>query len=174
MTDAADRRAGSHERSPAPSGGFLRGVAVSVVTAVATAAVFWMLGTFKSTIEIIPLPDGAVVAFRKACPAKGWTPYALAQGRYIVGAAPGGVVEGTIGRPLASQEDRAAGAHTHVYSHQTIAGSTRDGVGPGGYDRKARPTNTGPVLDAAGQPVPPGTNAPYVQLVYCERDAKAG
>jgi hypothetical protein len=48
-----------------------------------------------------------------ACPA-GWTALTSAQGRYIVGTAPGEDVSGTVGSALSFDENRPAGRHFHA------------------------------------------------------------
>jgi len=80
-----------------------RGVVISVVASVGTAAVlgaFALLGSWGFGGGLIHMlggvtaeqfkehdvPGGAVVAFRHSCPADGWHPYEKAKSRVIVGA----------------------------------------------------------------------------------------
>jgi len=144
------------------------GIVISVLSALLTAAALWAFGAFTTGVQRIPVPTGAVVAFnRKSCPG-GWSAYEHAQGRYVVGVNANGTLDAMVGTKLSDQENRPAGNHTHTYDRAPLGGSANDGIGPGGYDRKLKPTPTGPVV-VAGAVVPDGTNAPYVQLLYCEK-----
>ena len=160
----------SDERQKTGGHPVVTGVLTSVGGAVATAVLLWGFGVLKTEIVVTSLPDGAVVAFRKACPPRGWTPYELAEGRYIVGVPNGTRTEETRGTALSYLEDRPVGNHAHIYKHQTLSGDVANGLGAGGYDRRVQNLATEPLRDAKGADLAPGTNAPYVQLVYCEKD----
>lgn len=68
------------------------------------------------------IPGGAVMAFDLArCP-DGWSDFALAQGRTIVGTRT--TVSGTVGTPLRDLEERT---HTHVVSGDTFTTSSSGG-----------------------------------------------
>ena len=113
---------------------------------------------------------------RQQCPA-GWSEYGDARGRYVVGlTAPGGL-GGMQGVAMANLENRPVGRHTHGvtdpgHSHaytppvltKTGSGNSQAGVGS--------PVQTGlsptgiSLQDAGGTD---GTNAPYIQLLLCEK-----
>jgi hypothetical protein len=93
-------------------------------------------------------------------------------GLYIVAVRRGVRTGDTIGMPLENKENRATGAHTHLYEQATGtinelisrgAGETSAVSFPLGYSRKET-TN----VNYSG--VKNGTNAPYVQLSECKKD----
>ncbi|RMH65580.1 MAG: hypothetical protein D6685_05775, partial [Bacteroidetes bacterium] len=77
--------------------------------------------------EAFEVPSGAIMLFNRATCPDGWSTYAPARGRAIVGSTGAGV-EATVGAPLGNRENRlhthtvdpgrattsTAGAHTHV------------------------------------------------------------
>jgi hypothetical protein len=83
------------------------------------------LGTLESAAQSLAsqvsqlqeaVAPGAVVFFNlAACPA-GWSALVTAQGRYVVGLAPGGTVAAAVGTALSDQENRATGQHSHTVS----------------------------------------------------------
>jgi hypothetical protein len=127
-------------------------------------------------------PAGAVLYYNgTSCPA-GWSAYAPAGGRYIVGLVPGGTLGASVGSALADKANRVVGQHTHTvidpghshtvgYDTEQLAnqGNTIGGTKQfGGTDSGVKTTNTvftGITLATAG--AVPGTNAPYVQLLAC-------
>jgi hypothetical protein len=141
------------------------------------------------------LPSGAVSFFNlTSCPG-GWSELTVAQGRYIVGLPSGGTLLGTQGTALGNLEIRAVGAHGHPvtdpgHSHSpadsplwgfpgtgTILPARRvvtDVVDPIGTampiapDPLTAPSSTGIAVDDAGTVA--GTNAPYVQLLVCQKN----
>jgi hypothetical protein len=129
-------------------------------------------------------PTGAVMYFDlTACPA-GWSSFAPAHGRYVVGLRPGGTLERAVGTALAEGEDRATGRHTHTitdpgHSHSGPADSSLSGgnvqvqsfqgsADPGTLSLTTNLAATGITVNAAGEVT--GTNAPYVQLLACRKD----
>lgn len=58
------------------------------------------------------VPSGTIAFFASSCPG-GWSEFAGAEGRAIVGLPAGGTLGGTVGTALTDQEDRT---HTHPYS----------------------------------------------------------
>jgi len=128
------------------------------------------------------IPPGAVMAFNLASCPTGWSELTSARGRYIVGLPSGGTLAGTAGTALSNTENRAVGQHNHGitdpgHSHaqqpQTLLGIA------GGIIS----TNTGPVLQTGGTTSTAttgitinnagsvaGTNAPYLQLLICQKD----
>jgi hypothetical protein len=64
------------------------------------------------------MPARAVVAFnRQSCP-NGWSQFAPAEGRVVVGLNPGGALRGRVGIPLGDKEKRR---HTHLVDPPTRA-----------------------------------------------------
>jgi hypothetical protein len=75
---------------------------------------------YKNGAPLSSIPTGAVMFFSlSGCPA-GWSPYAAAQGRYVVGGSSS--IGSTVGTALSSLENRPVGQHTHTASSST-AGS---------------------------------------------------
>lgn len=138
------------------------------------------------------IPSGAVMHFNlTACPS-GWTALADAQGRYIVGTAPGQAVGGTVGTALSFGENRPAGRHAHalyldfndafVLYHTTFMGiidsgpSTLYGTGvmpdfvaAPGENTNAWRYSEGATNAAGESGGVAGTPAPYVQLLVCQK-----
>lgn len=109
-------------------------------------------------------PKFSVVAFNEeSCP-EGWRAFEPGRGRYIVGLTKGGDLGKIIGTELRDQENRSAGRHTHGFDDAPLGGSVKDGLVGGGYQR--RRTESYSTYPNEG---PEGTNAPYVQLLLCER-----
>lgn len=146
---------------------FQREVFVAATAGVLTAAVLWVVPKFWEWPTQQLVPSKAVVAFnRSSCP-PGWEPLELARGRYLVGLNKDGSPGKTVGRELIDGENRPNGQHDHPLKDASLSGAEPDGLGAGGYQR-VRKTDyrTGESEGTAGIP---GTNAPYVQLLYCER-----
>jgi hypothetical protein len=124
------------------------------------------------------IPSGAVMFFNLAvCPA-GWTELAAARGRYLVGQLPGGTLGGTVGTALVNLESRAVGLHSHSITDPGHAHSyvppIQTGTGSGASSAKVgsatstSSSTTGISVNNAGSVA--GTNAPYVQLLVCQKD----
>lgn len=126
-----------------------------------------------------PVPSGAVTFVNlPACPA-GWSPLVAAQGHYVVGLSPGGTLLGTPTAPyspLTDRENRPVGAHAHAITdpgHRhgyegAVPSSSGTGNSQAGYQhRDTDPAVTGVTIQSTG---PVGTNAPYVQLLVCQKD----
>lgn len=129
-------------------------------------------------------PAGAVMFYATAtCPA-GWTEYAPAAGRYIVGVQPGGTLEKTDGTPLTDGEDRPVGKHTHsvtdpghthgisanpILTGGNVTSQRVQGTASLAYNQplSTAAAFTGITIDPAG--AVDGTNAPYVQLLACRK-----
>jgi len=133
-------------------------------------------------------PAGAVGFFALASCPSGWTAYAPAQGRYVVGLPAGGSLESTVGTALANGENRPTGQHTHSitdpgHTHDVqvdpilVGGNVASVRVTGTADEqasmaqtvtaKALPSFTGITVNATGDV--PGTNAPYLQLLACKK-----
>lgn len=148
------------------------------VGALIGAGALWLFGKTSGAVVNVwdQIPKGAVIAFRdiKDCPAVGWRKSDLTKGRYIVGLNDGGTPNWTTkNEPLADQEDRPTGQHVH-----DMPGTERQESGDGSamiYKGTAFPHNQGFLLIHPKQQtgeVPhakAGTNAPYVQLLFCEK-----
>jgi hypothetical protein len=107
-------------------------------------------GTWMAVTRQGP-PAGAVMFFNlAACPA-GWSEFAPAQGRTVVGTPVGGTTGGVVGVPLANLENRP---HTHSL--------TRAKVDPSTF------SNTNAVISANTGATSAVT--PFVQLLTCQKD----
>ena len=135
------------------------------------------------------IPSGMIAPFDAACPT-GWTEYAAAQGRYIVGLPSGGTLSGTAGTALTNLENRAVGQHTHtitdpghlhgpgtlkhMHGWNVTGGSSGSvssdslGAATGGMSGNTASNTTGITIANSGTVA--GTNAPYVQLRWCKKD----
>lgn len=124
------------------------------------------------------IPPGAVMSFNlSSCPA-GWSEFTSARGRYIVGTPLGGNVATTTGTALSNQENRAVGQHTHTindpgHTHTGMTEITSSGsYGAGGsthyYANSGGSNDTGITVNNSGSVA--GTNAPYVQLLTCQKN----
>lgn len=130
-------------------------------------------------------PANAVMYFNSSTCPQGWNELTSARGRYIVGMPSGGTLNGTAGTPLTDTENRSVGQHNHPvndpgHSHDyndsspfTVfgggwfaAGSNRD-AGFQFAPRTTSPAQTGVTVGNAGSVA--GTNAPYLQLLACEK-----
>jgi hypothetical protein len=151
----------------------------AAVGAVIGAALLWVFGKLGGTVVDVweQIPKGAVIAFRdaKECPAGAWRKSDLTKGRYIVGLTDGGEPNWqTKNEPLSDKEDRPTGAHVH-----DMLGTDRTESNDGSamvYKGGAFPHNAGFVLNhtykqqtGAAVGAKEGTNAPYVQLLFCEK-----
>ncbi|MCX7616023.1 MAG: hypothetical protein N2Z68_01380 [Patescibacteria group bacterium] len=128
------------------------------------------------------IPSGAVMFFNlSSCPS-GWTELTSARGRYIVGLPAGGTLAATVGTALSNQENRPVGQHSHtIYdpghyhtNSSLLNGSTGWGGSAGAgailYSGDSNDTIsfTGITVNDAGTVA--GTNAPYIQLLACQKN----
>lgn len=113
------------------------------------------------------------------CPT-GWTEYAPAQGRTIVGLVPAGTVTGTVGTALTNLEDRV---HQHQWSYLT---STQDWRSWDNTGQTIEITNWDDGIDGQGTGVyplarlsagaisfftePRSAQVPYIQLLACRKN----
>jgi len=143
----------------------LKTIASGVAGGVATTIVLAVLGYLFGWIVQVPVPHGAVVAFERVeCPAS-WEAMTAARGRYIVGLNDNGHLGAVQGTPLTDLENRAAGLHTHTYDTPYVGGSGGEIAWGKDADRNLlKSRETKPNENGV-----PGTNAPYVQLLWCRK-----
>lgn len=147
------------------------------------------LATWQTPSSGSYVPSGMIAAFDAACPA-GWTEYTNARGRYVVGMPSGGTLAGTAGTALTNLENRSVGQHNHTISdpgHQHGPGTFNahgswnvSGGGPGFITTVAGSGNADPIsgissvaytgATIANTGTVAGTNAPYIQLVWCKKN----
>ncbi len=126
------------------------------------------------------VPTGAVMHFNlSSCPS-GWSSLVAAEGRYMVGLPSGGSLGASVGNALTNLENREVGRHTHVVNDPGHAHGIEQIVGTGGVNwgisrnpsgttfNDSSTESTGIVLSNTGDIN--GTNAPYLQLLVCEKD----
>ena len=126
------------------------------------------------------VPRGAVMFFNlEGCPS-GWSLLTEAQGRYLVGVPNGGERGAAIGVALEDKEDRPVGQHSHQINDPGHSHGAEDQVlQENGEDRgggllsheepgETAVASTGITIRPAG--AKPGTNAPYLQLLICQKD----
>ena len=103
-----------------------------------------------------------------ACPA-GWTALPAAQGRYLIGLSPGGTLAKTVGTALGDSENRPTGAHTHPVFVYSSGGDTSFrilcGISSNATQTTLQPSDVGSPAESVA-----GTNAPYLQLLVCQKD----
>lgn len=131
------------------------------------------------------IPAGAVMFFNlPGCPT-GWAPLVSAQGRYLVGLPAGGTLAQGVGTALTTGENRPVGQHKHFYAdagHTLSVGfqsmeaktdfsssvkfaTTR----PGGNNASYTPATTKTGIKIMNEGTTEGTNAPYLQLLVCQK-----
>ena len=114
------------------------------------------------------VPSGAVMSFNLASCPTGWTELVAARGRYIVGRPSGGTLAGTTGTALSNLENRQTGQHTHgitgVWGNWYSNSGNYLGI-PGAQYTTASAHGTNGVAGGAVA----GTNAPYIQLLTCQK-----
>ena len=103
-----------------------------------------------------------------SCPS-GWTALAAAQGRYLVGLTSGGTLGGAVGTALTNSEDRPTGGHVHpIYIYGSGGDTARriiKGISSNATVELLQPSD---VLPPDGSLA--GTNAPYLQLLVCQKE----
>ncbi|HBB67406.1 MAG TPA: hypothetical protein DCZ93_08945 [Elusimicrobia bacterium] len=127
------------------------------------------------------MPSGLSMYFNLAtCPA-GWTELTLLRGRYLVGVPSGGTISGAVGTQLTNLENRAVGQHTHTYSETSHSHTQQKPVLSAVDSQSAAQVirrytfsgnitaqTSGITINSAGTVA--GTNAPYMQLLLCQKD----
>ena len=119
--------------------------------------------------------------FLSSCPT-GWSALVAAEGRYLVGRPTAGTLGATVGTALTNLENRPTGVHSHT---ATQAGHNHayDGIlGSGGVKIGAARVTDGtsstpqsmttetPVITVSNSAGVAGTNAPYIQLLVCQKN----
>jgi hypothetical protein len=122
-------------------------------------------------------PAGLVAFFNLASCPSGWSELTAARGLYIVGLPSGGTLGAAVGTALTNQENRPVGQHTHTitdpgHSHtysKYIVASTYSGSSQAtpGSNAQTSVSTTGITINPAGSVA--GTNAPYIQLLICQK-----
>lgn len=158
-----------------------------------TATSFAGDGSALTNISAAGVPQGAVMFFNLAACPTGWTELTQARGRYIVGLPSAtGTLPGTpgtactddtncVGTALANKENRPVGQHSHPitdngHDHQlSIGGGVVSAqINSGGYTvvlwgtSYTFPQKSLITVNSTGQT--PGTNAPYIQLLACQKN----
>ena len=118
----------------------------------------------EAIISSASFPAGAVLAFNLTTCPKNWTLYQRSIGRYIVGVDENGDTGEEIGIELKENENRASGRHAHTYTYAYVGGNGRGIEGGNSYPRQTVEA------ESAHNDAIEGTNAPYVQLLFCEKD----
>lgn len=134
-----------------------------VLGALLVALVLWATGQIGNAANQISVPKFSVVAFNQEFCPTGWRAFESGRGRYIVGLNKDGELAKQIGSSLSDKEDRAAGAHTHNYLDATVGGDVGNMTVGNNSSRPDVPRIT------AENEAPKGTNAPYIQLLLCEK-----
>lgn len=123
----------------------------------------------EELVSKVSFPQGAIVAFNSTVCPSGWGVMEAAKGRYIVGLNAPNNILATVGTALSDRENRPTGNHTHnLRAKQRV----RQNYTPGGggdvdwYDHTYTTTNPNP---QSGMNFVDGTNAPYIQLLICEK-----
>jgi len=147
-----------------------------VLTSDASGVASWQTATSTG------VPSGAVMYFNLSTCPTGWTELTSARGRYLVGLPTSGTLAGTQGTQLSNLENRAVGQHTHSISDpgHSHGYPPYKGNPCGGYagwynggcqlppESSVGLAVTGITLQQAGSVA--NTNAPYLQLLVCQKD----
>ena len=136
-------------------------------------------GQSSDLASVQGLPRNAVVLYNGTdCTAAGLTEVTAARGRYLVGLQPGGTLGGAVGTALSNLENRPVGRHTHVvtdpgHSHQytspSAAALSRQGPNTFGWAVTAQTSRSTTGISIAPAGTVDGTNAPYLQLLVCQK-----
>jgi len=140
-----------------------------------------LAGSCKTSFSTIP--SGLILFFNlPSCPS-GWSEVTTTRGKYLVGLPSGGTLAGTAGTALSNLENRPVGQHTHTannspHSHTlfheaSIGLAGTDFQQPSStlafhYNETSNNAYTGITLANSGTVA--GTNAPYTQLLVCQKN----
>ncbi|WP_157201378.1 hypothetical protein [Massilia sp. Root418] len=118
---------------------------------------------------------GAIVAFDKPCPAEGWEPYTVAEGRVILGAGTGAnkdqngknlslrQIHETGGEEVHQLTEKEMPAHQHKYTYLDTQGGSC-GLSGCHSQQISKDSST----TAAGGDQPHNNMPPFVVLYYCK------
>ena len=126
------------------------------------------------------VPAGAVMFSNLAACPIGWTELTGARGRYLVGLPGSGTLAGTAGTALADLENRAVGLHNHGITDPKHRHWVNGTGGPQEVDWLIGTAASGNwLVDTTGitindEGTTAGTNAPYLQLLVCQKDWATG
>lgn len=153
------------------------GTAVAVTNNVTIGGTLAVTGALTAGGDTITAMPANIIVFTTggSCPS-GFAEYTTARGRYIVGLPASGTNLATVGTALSDQENRAVGQHTHIQDAHTHTTNVFPQTG-GGATPSLSTGNAGGVevtTDAAtatnqNAGSVAGTNAPYVQLMACQK-----
>ena len=102
-----------------------------------------------------------------SCPS-GWSEVVSARGRYVVGLQSGATLAGVQGSALSDLENRPTGSHNHPLTSYSGGGDTNFRVIWGtSNNATGTPIQPGDVGSPTGSVS--GTNAPYIQLLVCQK-----
>ncbi|MCM2267526.1 MAG: hypothetical protein NDI60_07085 [Elusimicrobiales bacterium] len=139
-------------------------------------------------VHPVEVPSGAVMHFNLASCPSGWSEIVAARGRYIVGLTNGGNLLAAVGTALNDQEDRPVGAHLHsittpAHNHNLPSIYAGGDTPNDDFGLSVREVDISiPMLtmqtfnggastfNSASTGAVAGTNAPYLQLLTCQRD----
>ncbi len=132
------------------------------------------------------LPKGTIAFFNlPSCPS-GWAEKTELKGRYPVGLPNSGTLGQSVGTALTNGEDRAVGQHNHGvtdpgHAHNLLGGGGN--FGPGTYGSfiwgthawsEGRISSSFANISIQNSGSVAGTNAPYLQLLACEKQTEGG
>lgn len=134
----------------------------------------------RGTAAWSPIPTGAVMFFNLAACPGGWSELTAARGRYPVGMPTGGTLAGTAGTALTDLENRPAGQHDHPindpgHTHSYVNNGIFQNYCGGNFCQtqygSTQTTSASPTgITVSPNTAPAGTNAPYIQLLICQKD----
>jgi|GEM_PF-3736052 len=126
------------------------------------------------------IPNGTVMYFNLASCPSGWSVLTSAQGRYVVGLPSGGTLATSVGTALSNLENRPTGLHNvsitdpgHTHGYQTSYSQTINVCGASCgtvYGQSQHTTDIAYTGIAASAGNITGTNAPYIQLLVCQKN----
>ncbi len=129
------------------------------------------LGKWQSPPPVAEIPPKAVMFFNLSTCPEGWTVLSGAEGRYVVGMHGGGTLGFTEGTALSDKEKRPAGLHRHYGSYYRFSDGGGIIDGPGNVvSTPLRAEITRHYQEGIVSDPPTGTNAPYIQLLVCEKE----
>ena len=126
-------------------------------------------------VAVAGVPSGFVGFFNLGVCPSGWTALVAAQGRYLVGLPSAGTLAGTAGTALTNLENRAVGQHNHGitdpgHAHSIPASGSTASENAGGHTGSGSTGSAGTGLTINNTGAVVGTNAPYLQLLVCQKD----